>query len=514
MNPAVTTNEIFQYLQQHRAYGEGYGKQNKRGINVYSLSDLVGVTGQTKSGAMVRGEYQRPLYQLGVWERVEIFKRSSPIFGLVTSRMHRISGLDWNVVAHKKVEDRIATKLKSLKAVSDEYEDVPGLGAGVLRQRIYGVLKQYLKELKPDLSNFNGALLRWSRRIKEGYEDRSTEIEGWLERPNPKDNFTEFLKKWIFDMLVHGGSDMYKKHDGERLQSVYMLPGGTVYPLRGVTVESLEAYAQVTEGYIPQIYYGDEIVHATYVPTSFQSHGMVPLEALVNKLAEILLFEQLSAQQADGTKPPEQLVLLHEQAPFGDMDKDLQVPVDKAEQEKTEQLLNEAREGAIRVLSGMGSNTTVLDLTRKDTFDYYMRHEEQIRSDIALAFNMSNMEVNLTGSSDTSGRATSDSEMEIDQQRGLFPLVQTFMEKMNQEVLPFRFGSGYELEFASGMSEDQDLNMLLKKVQSKLWSTNELRTERGLDPKQGEEYDNPPAPQSADQQQGQAEENPLFTRQA
>jgi phage portal protein BeeE len=286
-----------------------------------------------------------------------------------------------------------------------------------------------------------------------------------------------------------------------------------MFPLRGSTVGQKEAFAQLVQGYPPQIYYTDEVAHSTYVPTSHQSHGMIPLEALVNKIAETMLFEELSASQADGTRPPDKLLLLHEQAPFGDLDKELEVPADSSEQEKTEQIINEAREGAVRVLSGMGSNTTEIDLTRKDTFQYYMQHEEQIRSDIALCFNMSNMEVNLTGAADTSGRATSESEMEIDQQRGLFPLVQTFMEKINAEVLPYRYGFGYELEFESGMSEAQHLNILQKKVQTQLWSKNELRAEEGYDPVEGEEYDKPPAPKTGDQQQeesGNDEANPLF----
>jgi hypothetical protein len=91
------------------------------------------------------------------------------------------------------------------------------------------------------------------------------------------------------------------------------------------------------------------------------------------------------------------------------LDDDSSMPVNKNEQKRVETVINEARKGAIRTLTGIGK-PLVLDVSRSDTMQTQIERQRQIREEVALVYNMSNMEVNLTGSEDTSGRAVSESQ--------------------------------------------------------------------------------------------------------
>ena len=198
-----------------------------------------------------------------------------------------------------------------------------------------------------------------------------------------------------------------------------------------------------------------------------------------------------------------------ENAPFGDltsagMENVTQVPMDKAEQSRVETIINEPRRYAMKVLSGYGTAPVVVDLTRADTYQYRMEHQTKIREEIALVYNMSNIEINLTGGEDTSGRATSESQERIEREKGIYPIVKMFENKMNREVLPFRWPSEYHLEFKSGMSDQEQLDIEERKIRSRTYSVNEIRVERGDEPFPGDQFElpdggQPPAPDGSQQ---------------
>ena len=465
-----------------------------RGISVYHLTDLIGAHARTKSGEMRHVNYEQPLFYLDIDERVHIFKQCAPIFGLVTSRMNRISGLKWKILADSKDEDRKAEILKYFYGIYQDYANDPSALAYVIRTLLMKRIRRSLREVRPDLANFDRALFRWSKMMKFRHEDRSDEIQEWLSRPNAEDDFSEYVKKVVFDYMIHGVSSTYKKFDNKEFNSFYALPGGTVFPVKSRTVNAMSAYVQIADNMDPLLYFQDELSYSEYVPTTYHSYGMVPLEALVNKVAEYLLFDELAAERADGTKPPEKLVVLGETLPFGMAGAafNMDLPMNEDEQKRVEQIINEERKDAIRVISGIGQ-PEVVDMSRADTFEQQSARQRQLREDIALVYNTTNMEVNLTGTEGTSGRNTSESQERIDLAKGIGPLVMAIKATMNQAILPAKYGAGYEFDYDIEIDERHTVDLLIKKMETTLYTQNELRIEQGRDPIDDPEADKLPA---------------------
>lgn len=256
----------------------------------------------------------------------------------------------------------------------------------------------------------------------------------------------------------------------------------------------LVAYIQQIPAVESKVYFGDEITYGQYSPSSAMAYGIIPLESLVNKLSELLFFDQLAAQRADGTVPPEKIAIFGETPPFGnltDMPDDFKMPLDSAEQARIEQILTEPRKGAIRVLSGMGQ-PAIMDLSRADTFGEQSERQRMIREEIALVFNMSNNEINLTGSEDTSGRSTSESQERIEREKGIYPIVKILECKLNTDIVHLRFDTDlYAVEYKTGLSDQEELKFDAEKIQSGLYAVNEVRMARDEEPFPDASFDLP-----------------------
>jgi hypothetical protein len=469
---------------------------NQRGFNLYHLTEAIGTSAIDRWGGIQQVTYRRPYFSLTLQERVDMARYSAMVYGIIGSRMNRIGSLNWNVESLTDRVDRQAEYFDNLAAIYDEWADVQEPGALVMRRMIVAKLKRELPDLRPDMKNFKSALMRYVKKCKRDASDSASEVEDWLIEPNPDYSFEEFLKLWVWDLHVHGAFSMYKEIMNGRVENIYGLPGGTVVPVANRYVGGATAYLQIVPAEVtPQIMFNDELCFSRWLPTSAGSYGLVPLEALVNKVAEQLMFDEQAAIQADGTKPPEKVVVFGEQAPFGDLDASLEVPIEKEEQKKIETVLNEKRKNAIRTLSGVGQ-PVILDLSKADLFQNQADRQRQLKEDVGLVFGASNMEMNLSGSEDTSGRATSESEERIEQKRGVAPILRIIEEKLNRDVIPFRFGPGYRFQFASGLSEFEEIKLVSEKLKSGAWSVNEVRIDNSMDPYPEEIYDRPPAQQS------------------
>lgn len=463
---------------------------SRRGLQVYTVSQLIGVTGRTKSGVMVSGEVEQPLYGLSIFDRIDIAQKCDAVFGLITGRMNRIAGLEWSVVRESKEEDRIELKLKQCKQIFDEYANTTEIRYRIIRARMIREVLRHLPDCLPDLSNFSQALFRWKKRIETMNDDATTEIEDWLHKPNAHDTFDDFIKKRIDSDLVHGSSAIYKECVDGRLENLYVLPGGSVIPLKTKFVSSLRMFAQVVPGEDSKIYFPDEVVYSTYMPTAGISYGYIPLEALVNKVAETLFFDQHAAETADGTKPPEKIAVFGgEKNPFGGLsdNENMEIPLTREEESRIELLLNEPRKGALRVLTGYGT-PAILDLSKSEVFAAQSERQRFIRESVAFVYNATNMEVNLTGSADTSGRSTSEAQADIEREKGIWPLVRDLENDINFEILPLRFGSGYLFQYKSGLSDKEQAALDQARMATGTYSVNELRVKRGDEPS-GPEYD-------------------------
>lgn len=472
-------------------------EMSRRGINTYTSSELIGVIGRDRHGNQQKGLQEVPMFGLGIMDRIAIAQKCDAVFGVVTGRMNRIAGLEWSVQREAKHEDRLEIYLKQCKQIYDEYANALEIKYRIIRYRMVQNIMQTLPDCLPDLSNFSQSMMRWKKRIEQQNDDASTEIEDWMHQPNSADNFDDFTKKWIFDLLVHGADGIWKEQVNGQMQNLYHLPGGTVIPLKDRYISAKRMYAQIIPGMDPKIYFPDELVWSSYMPTSGISYGMIPLEALVNKVAESLLFDQRSAEMADGTRPPEKVAVFGgEKMPFGGLNdgEAIEMPLERAEESRLETLLNEPRKNAIRVLSGQGT-PAILDLSRSETFKDQAERQKFIRESVAFVYNATNMEVNLTGSDDTSGRSTSDAQATIEQQKGIFPLVKLLENNWNYQLLPLRFGSGYIFQYKSGLSDIEQAELDQQMMATGTYAPNEVRMKRGDEP-WGPEYDKP--------QQGQA----------
>jgi len=485
---AYTTEQLVQMA----ANGNRIGNPNKRGLNVYNRTQLMGASAIDKEGKIQNVTYELPYFGLTIDERIDIFRLCSPVFGIVTSRMNRISSLDWSVTPIYKNEDKLVDSFKYKKSIFDDFNKSDEIKYRIAAKMLARELLQELPELLPDLSNFGKSISRYSKMLRSNRIDISDEIYEWLQQPNHDTTFIDFIKSLVFDLMVHGSFGIYKEILNHRVENLYILPGGTVLPVRNTYVGGITAYLQTVDLSTPQIFFSDELCHSNYIPTSARSYGMVPLEALVNKIAESLLFDQLMAEQADGTKPPEKIVVFGDVSPFGDITgSDFNTPMDPKKQKRIENILNEYRKNAVKVLTGVGQ-PLVVDLTRENTMGTQMERQKLIREEVALVYNMSNLEINISNSEGVSGRATSDSLETIDQNKGVIPLVKILESKFNREIIPFRFGPGYMLEAQIFKDRDKELDYYKKKVDSGLYGVNEVRTnDLGEDPFDDPSFDKP-----------------------
>ena len=468
----------------------GDREKNYRGLNIWTLSELRSIQGQTKSGRVATGTIQYPLFALDPWERTQIMQSATYVQSVVTSRMNRISSLEWTVITEKEKQDEIYDHIKELKQIYFEYGSTEDLNDIVLRYRIYLQIKQYLPDVKKDLSNIDASIMRWKKRTDRQNTKNNNAIIDWLSEPNMEDDFDDWIKKYVESLMIHGAVAVYKEFSqNNQMENFYILPGGSVYPLRGVTVGSYVAYTQMMVGAFPRLYFQNEISFVNYVPSATRSYGFVPLDALINKITEQLLFDQFAAMRADGTKEPEKLIIFGDnKSIFGDLTGDISLPMDTAKQKRIEEKLNTIRQGAIVTISGAGT-PVALDISKADTFSAQSNRQDKLLRDIALLFNMTNMEVNLAGGQFTSGKETSETQGEIEEGKGTRPIIRKIESIITKHIIPFRFGSGYIFQYQKTKTDEEQVDLDTKRNQSGTWTPNEIRIDRGDDPIPGPEND-------------------------
>lgn len=475
--------------QERNIDGPIFAPGKGRGAQIWNLSDIINLHARNKQGEYQLAPSDNPLFILDPEERHRMFQLSSPVFGVITSRMNRIAGLDFEIIPDTKDLEEKEVSFKNAYDIIKEYESLVDLQHVVTRAKLRQYLLREIPTLRADLQNFRQALLRWKKRIMREKQKEANEVKEWLLRPNPMQNWTDFIKIWVYDLMVHGTSAIYKKMIDGKLNNIQHLTGGSTVPIRTPYVDSQEAYIQVMN-YDYQVYYEDEVVYSQYLPTSVRSYGMIPLEALINKITETMFFDRLMANQADGTKPPEKAAIITSQQAFGDdPDFNLDVGMNKDEQKRVEEKMNQPIKNGIITFSG--NHVEIVDISKENTMEFQHKRQKDIREEVALVYNMSNIEVNLTGSADTSGRSTSEIQKEIEQGKGVAPTLKTIEQKINDEIIPYR-KKGFSFKFSIEDSELKQIEILTKKVKSALYTPNELRIdELNKMPFDGEEYDRP-----------------------
>ena len=141
----------------------------------------------------------------------------------------------------------------------------------------------------------------------------------------------------------------------------------------------------------------------------------------------------------------------------------------------------------MRVLTGYGT-PAILDLSKSEVFAAQSERQRFIRESVAFVYGATNMEVNLSGSDQTSGRSTSEAQADIEREKGIWPLVKDIENDLNFQILPLRFGSGYMFQYKSGLSDKEQAELDQQMMATGTYSVNEVRLKRGDEPG-GAEYD-------------------------
>lgn len=480
-------------------YGAQYGLKG-RGYGVYTSADLLRISAVGKDGQQHIVPVEQKYTTIDPLTCLMIFQKCPPIFSVVSSRANRISSLEFHVIPETKVEDRMASELKEWRSIYVEAERPTMLNAG-RRLRALQEIRKVLPEIYSDLSNFDTALRRWSKRINGQKLDRCTEIEDFFSHPAPGVLWPDFVKMAVQDLLIQGRLAIYKapvvESDGsERVGNIHILPGGSVVPIKGTFVGQLHGYVQLTDGMTqPQIFFQDEIAFAEYCPNSSTSWGINPIDSLINLIATNLLFSERMSNMADGSKPPDKAIVFGEKNPgLDNMDPNLfgmDDPISKDEQRRIENKMNRVkREAAIMTLTGVGT-PVVLDLSKADTIPTELQYQEKIDRYVAMVYNASNQEINQTGGDGTSGRSTSEAQERADNSKGERPIIRILEELLTRDIIPYRYGFGYRAEWAATRSDAEEIDLASKKVSSGIYSVNEVRDELKKDPFAGEQFDTP-----------------------
>lgn len=469
--------------------------QEKPGVlDVWNGTQLQQLSGLDLQGRRVKGEYQRPVFILTPDERNQIFQQCSYLLAVVTSRMNRVSSLNFTIKQDSLDFEEILLGLKMRKQLYDEREGATTLDEARVRLDQVVELRKFLPDLKNDLSNFTASLRRFKAILRAKEKRQVAEIEEWLAK---KMSIREFTKAWVRDFCLHGVSAVYKKRDDfGKLESFHNILGGSTFPIRGEYVdEHPEIYVQLTDsfGYThePRFMYADDIDYRKYVPASDTSYGYVPIDSLINKIAESLLYDEKMAKYSDGTRPPELAIVFGQnQIPFGNLTgtEDRGMPMDQDNSARLEKKLSLARRQAIVVLSGVGKPMTV-PLSKTDQLAVQQQRQDKILRDIALVFNMSNMEVNLSGGEFTSGRETSDQQADIEEGKGTQPIVQV-LEDFWTQLIRDKFGGKWKWEYEKGQTDLERTQLDASKLQAG-HTVNEVREDREQDAIDGEEFDKP-----------------------
>lgn len=469
-----------------------------RGITVIDAEQLLQITGATKEGKAIQVGLESQWLNTDPYTALEIVRRCPPVLGVVTGRANLIAGLPWVIEPVSKNEDRAVARLKDYREMFMEWDNV-GVRIG-----LHAKIRERLVDIKPDLSNFDASLRRWSRRIKDRKSDESSQVEDWI-NSGAGTNWSDFAKQFVSDLLTHGRGANFKIMGEERLEGFELLPGGTVFPVQGQFAGGYRAYIQVSPGHSgylddfgnarlisPQLFFANEMDFSYWMPNSLKLNGLTPIDALLNLCAEDMLRTHKFATMADGSKPPHKVLVMTHDASFNPSSMGDKVdPVDQEEQRRVENKLNRDRKDhGITTLTQYGT-PFMLDLSGADTMESEMRRQDQIDEKVALVFHATPLEMNKTGSEDTSGRSTSEAQRAALNSKGVAPIVINLEESFNLDLIPWRYGPGYyDMNFSVDQTarEEAEIGALRLKAG---WAMNEVRVPQGLDPFNDPKFDEP-----------------------
>jgi hypothetical protein len=125
-----------------------------------------------------------------------------------------------------------------------------------------------------------------------------------------------------------------------------------------------------------------------------------------------------------------------------------------------------------------------------------MMREKDLLNLVGMVFQATPMEMNLAGSDQTSGRETSETQRDTYYSRAVLPLIKIVENQWNYDILPYRFGSGWNVDYKLSKDDTEEIAKVAAKIASGVYAVNEVREyDLNFDPFPEDEFNRPPGQQ-------------------
>lgn len=477
-------------------------KTNGQGYAVLSAYDLMQIAAKDKDGNSRTFDIPSQYDYVDSATAITIYSKCDTLFSVVNKTAKTISSISKFKVKHKGKEfdnlermlrdnkDIFLENLNSALAILDKdntHKWKHFYAASEALARLITELPELIFDWQTgQFVNFEKAMLRLSRKYKVALSHSIAEIENFIFAPNPYLTWREFIETIVQDFMLHRGIAVQVLND-----NLYILPGGTIYPVKGKYIGDEAGYVQfIPGGEQPLFFNYNDIIYAQYLPNSIVGIGMSPLDVLVDLIASQLMIDDFMSEYSNKETPPEKLLVFGKDATadFSAITND--DPMNKDEQKRIETILNRSkRENAIKILSGYGQ-PFLLDLSRENVMGQFIQWREVVDRSIARVYGLSNLEVNLTAPSGTSGRSVAEVLERQDNSKAHRPMIVAIEDLFSQRIIPAKYGFDYYLESDENISESEKIDIATKKANSGLFTKNEIRMkDYELDPHESKTAD-------------------------
>jgi len=305
--------------------------------------------------------------------------------------------------------------------------------------------------------------------------------------PNNDDNFLTFVQQVIEDFLVGGGA-IEVNAGGDPDRPVWL------WPVDGLSIQIYPGWAggKSEARYLQTLSYGnfaevpgqgvqlrdDELIYLRPNVTSASPFGFGPLEIAFNSISRALATAQFAGKLAANALPPFMIDL-------GEVDKNLLNSWRKYWRDEIE------GQGAVPIIGtevatgidpGKTRGAQAIRLWPDGDTGLFLKYQEFLRTEIAAAFDLSNMNLNIERDVN---RSTSEVSEDKDWDTAIKPLASTLKCYFDSHVIRRAFGFS-QIEFKwSGMDrEDEYSNAQIKKIyyDINVLTPNQIRTQLGEPP--------------------------------
>jgi hypothetical protein len=305
-----------------------------------------------------------------------------------------------------------------------------------------------------------------------------------LIRPNETDNFLSFLQQIVEDFLV-GAAAIEVNMSGDPERPVWL------WPVDGLSIQIYPGWAggKTEARYLQTIGYGnlaqvggqgiqlrdDELIYLRPNPNTASPFGFGPLEIAFNSISRGLATGQFAGKLAANALPPFMLDL-------GEVDKNLLNSWRKywaSEVEGQGQVPIIGTEVGAGADTGKSRGATAIRLYPEGDNALFLKYQEFLRTEIAAAFDITNMNLNIEKDVN---RSTAEVSENKDWDTAIKPLASIIKCHFDSHIIRRAFGfSQIEFKWTALDREDQYSTAQIKKLyyEINVLTPNQIRAQLG-----------------------------------